>query len=148
MRVIVSTHPLESIKGHRSYDNCRTHLTGGTAWRSVRRYLGPMFKRFAVLLGLATMGMGLFLIVVEQSKNTACNANRGHLASYGMSTECIHTVWTYFGGFGLIIAGLIIVLIGFASMRKFADNKVSRHRAHPTEIQLWESAKRGRERPR
>jgi hypothetical protein len=104
-----------------------------------------MFKRFAVLLGLATMGVGLFLITIEQSKDNACNANRGRLASFGMSRECVHIVWTYFGGFGLIIAGLIIVLIGLASMRKFADNKAGRHRNHPTEIQLWEAAKRGQE---
>ena len=104
-----------------------------------------MFKRFAVLLGLASMGGGLYVIAIEQAKDTACNAHQGRFASYGMSRECVHVVWIYFGGFGLIIVGLIFVLIGLASMRKHGGNRAARRGAHPTGIQLWESARRGKE---
>lgn len=101
-----------------------------------------MFKRFALLLGLATMGVGLYLIAIERAKDSACNAYQGRPASYGMSRECVHVVWIYFGGIGLIVVGLIAVLIGLASMRKFGDNRAPRHREHLTELQLWESGKR------
>ena len=104
-----------------------------------------MFKRFALLLGLATMGVGLYLIAIERAKDSACNAYQGRPASYGMSRECVHVVWIYFGGIGLIVVGLIVVLIGLASMRKFGDNRAPRHREHLTELQLWESGKRGGE---
>jgi hypothetical protein len=33
-----------------------------------------MLKRFFELLGLVTMGVGLWLVIVNEGKNTTCNA--------------------------------------------------------------------------
>lgn len=105
-------------------------------------YGGHMFKRIGVLLGLAAVGVGLFIIAVNHSKDMACNTGHGPFSNYGVSNRCIHVVWSYFGGFALIVGGLIVILIGLASMRQSARSKRGRRTSHATGIELWESARR------
>jgi len=65
-----------------------------------------MLKRLFELLGLATLGVGLYLVFSEQSKNSACNATEGKFAGLGMSASCQHVVYAYFGGFVVLAVGV------------------------------------------
>jgi|SRR5271170_3633522 len=83
-----------------------------------------MVKRFFELIGLATMGVGLYFIISEQSKNNACNATEGKFVGLGMSAECQHVVYAYFGGFVLLAAGTIVVVFGLLATRKAAKRRL------------------------
>jgi hypothetical protein len=83
-----------------------------------------MVKRFFELIGLATMGVGLYFIISEQSKNNVCNATEGKFVGLGMSAECQHVVYAYFGGFVLLAAGTIVVVFGLLATRKAAKKRL------------------------
>jgi len=68
------------------------------------------------MLGLVTLGVGIWLITTQGSKNDACNASLGKQA--GMGPTCSHIVFSYFGGFGLIGAGVIMVGISAVVMKR------------------------------
>jgi phage shock protein PspC (stress-responsive transcriptional regulator) len=68
------------------------------------------------LLGLATLGVGIWLIATQGSKNTACNASLGK--QLGMGPVCSRIVFSYFGGFGLIGAGVILLGIAAILMKR------------------------------
>jgi hypothetical protein len=88
-----------------------------------------MLKRFFELLGLVTMGVGLWLVTANESKNTACNAIEGKYKGLGMSTECSHIVYSYFSGFVLLALGVMVVIFGLLSTRK---SKKRRLRSKPS----------------
>jgi hypothetical protein len=81
-----------------------------------------MVKRFFEFLGLVAMGVGVYFVVTEQSQNAACNAYEGKALGFGMSAQCQHVVYAYFGGFVLLAAGAMVVIFGLLSTRK-ASNK-------------------------
>jgi K+-transporting ATPase A subunit len=77
-----------------------------------------MLKRFFELLGLVTMGVGVYIIESNQKQNQACNVLQAHYRALGVSATCQHVVWTYFGGFLLLALGVIVVLFGLLSTRR------------------------------
>jgi hypothetical protein len=77
-----------------------------------------MLKRAFELFGLAVMGVGIYFVVTQQSKNNACNATEGKFVGLGMSAQCQHVVYAYFGGFVLIAAGALVVLFGLLASRR------------------------------
>jgi hypothetical protein len=81
-----------------------------------------MVKRFFEFLGLVAMGVGVYFVVSEQSQNNACNAYEGKDLGFGMSAQCQHVVYAYFGGYVLLAAGAMVVIFGLLSTRK-ASNK-------------------------
>jgi hypothetical protein len=81
-----------------------------------------MVKRFFELLGLAVMAVGIYFVLSEQTQNDACNAIEGKFVGLGMSAQCQHVVYAYFGGFVLLAAGLLVVIFGLLATRK-ASNK-------------------------
>jgi hypothetical protein len=84
-----------------------------------------MVKRFFELLGVVTMGVGLYFVISEQSKNDACNATAGRFDGLGMSAGCQHVIYAYFGGFVLMAAGALVVVFGLLATRKAAKKRVS-----------------------
>jgi len=84
-----------------------------------------MLKRLFELLGLATMGVGLYLVFSEQSRNNACNATEGKFVGAGMSASCQHVVDAYFGGFVLLATGVLVVLFGLLATRKAAKRRLT-----------------------
>jgi hypothetical protein len=84
-----------------------------------------MLKRLFELLGLATLGVGLYLVFSEQSKNSACNATEGKFAGLGMSASCQHVVYAYFGGFVLLAVGVLVVVFGLLATRKAAKRRLT-----------------------
>jgi hypothetical protein len=87
-----------------------------------------MVKRFVELLGLATMGVGLWLVIANEGKNTTCNATQQYRA-LGMSAECSRIVYSYFSGFVLLALGAMVVIFGLLSTRK---SKKRRMRSKPS----------------
>lgn len=82
-----------------------------------------MLKRFFELLGLVTMGFGVYFIGSEQKQNHACNVQESHFHGLGVSTTCQQAVWTYFGGFLLLALGLTVVIFGLLATRRAAKRR-------------------------
>lgn len=92
-----------------------------------------MMRYIVAFLGLVTAGVGVWLIVLEQPKNAACNAAHptlGQLGTVGASSTCTNIVWSYFGGFVLVAFGALTVVVAVAMMKKTRRNKGPR-RAEP-----------------
>ena len=90
-------------------------------------------RRIVAFLGLVTAGVGVWLIIIEQPKNAACNAAHptlGQTSIVGASTACTNIVWSYFGGFVLVAFGALIFVVAMAMMKKTRRNKAPR-RAEP-----------------
>lgn len=77
-------------------------------------------RRLVIILGLVSMGTGLWIIIANQAKNSACNGTDVSKGGFGMSNECIHISYTYFGGFILIIVGFFTVAFGMVMFRRSA----------------------------
>jgi hypothetical protein len=76
-----------------------------------------MLKRLFELLGLATMGVGLWLVIANEGQNTSCNALQKYEET-GVSAECSRIVYSYFSGFVLLALGVMVVIFGLLSTRK------------------------------
>ena len=101
-----------------------------------------MFRRLFTIIGVACAGTGIFLVASRHSQNQACNMHQFNSARLGASDQCVHIMWSYFGGFGLMVGGLLVLLIGLASMRKMSGNKAGKRPKHRTGIEIWETARR------
>jgi hypothetical protein len=60
--------------------------------------------------------VGIWLITSQGSNNDACNASLGK--QRGMGPVCSHIVFSYFGGFCLIGAGVVLLGISAVLMRR------------------------------
>jgi hypothetical protein len=103
-----------------------------------------MLKRLFELLGLATMGFGLYFVVSEQGQNNACNANEGRFAGLGMSATCQHVVYAYFGGFVLLAVGAMVVIFGLLATRKAAKRRLTSRGSSLASQYHWTDPKTGR----
>jgi hypothetical protein len=93
-------------------------------------------RYIVAFLGLVTAGVGVWLIVIEQPKNAACNAvhpTLSQLTTTGTSSTCLNIVWFYFGGFALVAFGALTLVIASAMARKVRKNK-GPHRAEPIQF--------------
>jgi hypothetical protein len=84
-----------------------------------------MLKRIFELFGLVTMAVGVYFIAFEHSKQSACNATEG---KFGMSAQCQHVVYAYFGGFILLAAGVLVVVFGLLATRKAQHMRLSKRK--------------------
>jgi hypothetical protein len=83
-----------------------------------------MLKRFFELLGLVTMGFGVYFVTSNQKQNQACNNMAAHFHGLGVSAECQRVVWIYFGGFLVLALGLIVVIFGLLSTRRSVKRRL------------------------
>lgn len=103
-----------------------------------------MVKRIFELFGLATMGVGVYFIVFEHSKDNACNATEGKFIGLGMSASCQHVVYAYFGGFILLAAGVLVVVFGLLATRKAAKRRLTSKSPSLASQYQWVDPKTGR----
>jgi hypothetical protein len=82
-----------------------------------------MLKRFFEVFGLAAMGVGVYFVVSEHTKQGVCNNTEGKYIGFGMSPQCQHVVYAYFGGFILLAAGALVVVFGLLATRRSAKNR-------------------------
>lgn len=103
-----------------------------------------MLRRLFELFGLATMGVGLYFVISEHSKNNACNAAAGKFVDLSMSAQCQHVVYAYFGGFVLFAAGALVVVFGLFATRKAAKKRLSARNTSLASQYQWVDPKTGR----
>ncbi len=103
-----------------------------------------MLKRLFELLGLATMAVGLYFVVHEQTQNSACNALGGKFAGLGMDATCQHTVYVYFGGFVLLALGSMVVIFGLLATRKAAKRRLTASHGSRASRYQWVDPRTGR----
>jgi len=80
-----------------------------------------MIRGFFAVVGAAAAGFGVWLIVVQNVHNRACDAAHptlGQLTGQGMTSECLNIVWYYFCGFALLAFGLISLVTALSMMKK------------------------------
>jgi hypothetical protein len=85
-------------------------------------------KRIFELFGLATMAVGVYFIIYEHPKQGACNTTEGKVVGFGMSPQCQHVVYAYFGGFILLAAGALVVLFGLLATRRAQHMRLSKRK--------------------
>jgi hypothetical protein len=101
------------------------------------RYVESMLKRFFELFGLVTMAVGVYFVLLEHQKNTVCNQTEGKFVGFGVSTECQHVIYTYFGGFILLALGALVVLFGLLATRRSKTKQTSaRHHSLASQYHL------------
>lgn len=101
-----------------------------------------MVKRFFELLGLVTMGVGLWLVIVNEHKNSVCNATEATLRGAVMTAECSHIVYSYFSGFVLLALGAMVVIFGLLSTRK-AKKRRPRSKQSIASTYVWKNPATG-----
>jgi hypothetical protein len=102
-----------------------------------------MLKRMFELFGLVVMGVGLYFVVSEHSKNTICNQTEGKFVGFGVSAQCQHVVYAYFGGFILLAAGALVVLFGLLATRKASNNRLSKRKPSLASQYHWVDPRKG-----
>lgn len=103
-----------------------------------------MMKRVFELLGLATMGIGVYFIVIERNKVNVCNSAEGKFVGFGVSPSCQHLIYTYFGGFALLATGALVVVFGLLATRKAAKNRLNARKPSLASQYVWTDPKTGR----
>lgn len=89
-------------------------------------------RAIAATLGLTALGAGIWLLVAEQARTTACNGS-AELVS-GVTASCQSAAWVYFAGFVVIAFGL--VLLGFATFVRRHESRYRRPREHVSDYTL------------
>jgi hypothetical protein len=98
-----------------------------------------MLKRFFELFGLVTMAVGVYFVLLEHQKNTVCNQTEGKFVGFGVSAECQHVVYTYFGGFILLALGALVVLFGLLATRRSGKKQGStRHTSLASQYHMFD----------
>jgi hypothetical protein len=77
-----------------------------------------VIRRITVLLGLATLSVGVWLITRAHEVTTACSSNASPLTGAGLSLNCMNMVSFYFLGFALAVGGLVIMMLALFAMVK------------------------------
>ena len=72
-----------------------------------------------ILLGLASLSVGVWLLTRVHTLNGVCGPNAGPVTGGGISASCMNMMASYFLGFALTVLGLITVAIAlFAIARR------------------------------
>jgi hypothetical protein len=103
-----------------------------------------MLKRVFELLGLATMGLGVYFVVAEHTKVSVCNATAGKYVGFGVSPACQRVVYAYFGGFVLLAVGAMVVVFGLLATRKGAKKRYAAKKPTLASQYQWTDPKTGR----
>lgn len=95
-------------------------------------------NRLFLVLGLGTLGYGIFLIVAEHSRFALCDGGVNSVSGLGMNDVCQNIVASYYLGFVLAVIGIMLSAFGVLAMKK---NKGAKYRTRPSEAPLerwWE----------
>jgi hypothetical protein len=103
-----------------------------------------MLKRLALLVGLVSIGIGLRLIIIDYSQNSACNAYGNLGTSTGVRTRCMDIAASYFGGFTLLLLGLVAVCLGLMIVRRTSRNRAAPRKHEPDLASRYEDPRKAR----
>lgn len=77
-----------------------------------------MFRRFVLLVSLAIIGAGLWIIKTEHAKDAACSIHNGHTTSPSFNANCPSIITSYFAGFAIVLIGSLFFLFTIAVMKR------------------------------
>ena len=84
-----------------------------------------MIRRITFLLSLATIGVGIWVILRVGPTNAACDTTLSFNAGNGASVNCMNVVSSYFMGYALTIGGLLILALALWGMSKHERQNLS-----------------------
>lgn len=87
-----------------------------------------MMRKSFLLLSIAAVAVGIWLIVRVHPLNGVCSSNSSPLTGAGISANCMNMVSFYFVGFALIVGGLIVMMLAMFSMAKHRRRRSDYHR--------------------
>jgi hypothetical protein len=90
-----------------------------------------MLKRLALLVGLVSVGFGLRIIALDYSQNSSCNAGYNLNSGAAVRVKCMDIAGSYFGGFTLLVLGLVAVLLGLMMARRSSQNRATPREPRP-----------------
>ncbi len=77
-----------------------------------------MLRKLVLLLSIAAIGVGLFVIRTQHAKDAACMVHHGRASSFGMNSSCLAIVTSYFAGFAIVVIGCLAFVSTLAIMKK------------------------------
>jgi len=77
-----------------------------------------MFRKLVMLISLAIIGAGLWIIKTEHAKDAACSVHSGHTTSPSFNASCSSIITAYFAGFAIALAGSLIFIFTIAVMKR------------------------------
>jgi hypothetical protein len=106
-----------------------------------RKYSRFMRRRLAVVVGLAMLGGGAWLIATEHSRTMTCTAATNLVS--GVANSCQDAAWLYLAGVVAIGFGLIVIL--FASLMRRHETRSQQQGRLPSDytLQLRQARDRG-----
>ena len=92
-------------------------------------------RRTFLILALATLSVGILLLVRAVPSDAACGSLASPLTGTGVSAKCAGLLSSYFMGYALIVSGLITAMLSLISMAKHKSGAwkvgVSHNRRRP-----------------
>jgi len=77
-----------------------------------------VIRRLTLLLSLAAVAVGIWLITRVGPLNAACNTSGSAHPGIGVDAKCTDIVASYFMGFALSIGGVTVLLLALIAMRR------------------------------
>lgn len=85
-------------------------------------------RRTFLILALATLSAGVWLLVRAVPSDAACGSLTSPLSGTGVSATCSNLLSSYFMGYALTVGGLVIALLALVSMSKHKRRRDDYHR--------------------
>jgi hypothetical protein len=80
-----------------------------------------MTRRVTILLSLATIAVGSWLIAQEHTMSTVCSTIAA--SGVGLSSQCLNAMSSYFIGFALLGGGVVVLMLAGLFMAKHEDHR-------------------------
>lgn len=89
-----------------------------------------MARTFTVL-GLATISVGIWLLVRTNPLATVCSSLASPLTGSGVSANCETVLAKFFIGYALIVSGLVTIMLSLLSMVRHQHRRGDRRDPQP-----------------
>ncbi len=98
-----------------------------------------MIRKAAIILSLATIGVGVWLLSRVHAINDACSSIASPLTGSGLRIDCQNMVSYYYIGFALLLGGLLVLgLTLFAVAQRQRELRARRESAEVARLRLQE----------
>lgn len=81
-------------------------------------------KRTFIVLSLATISVGIWLLVRTNPAAAVCSSLASPLTGNGVSANCETVLATFFIGYALIVLGLVTIMLSLLSMVRHQRRRV------------------------
>lgn len=95
-----------------------------------------MIRRATIILSLATIGVGAWLLSRVHSVNNACSSVTSPLTGSGLRIDCQNMVSYYYIGFALTLGGLLVLGLTLFAVRRRREHQARHERAQVARMRL------------